>query len=376
MDRNHTANAHPVPQEAQQNTNPEQPAANPRPPHHRLPSDDLPALGRQLVGALEELHEEGSEDALGQVRLFLSHAQALTWRGVAGGDPNAPRQTLDHLLDAQSFADVHLPEMTPRQRAAVEIHIAIRGLYRATEALESLRLQARLADREHSATEQEVLRVLYEAGGEFLRRQQVHDRMQPERRPTAPRVGQILVELHHDGLLLRREAMAQGNPRTGFYGLSKMGYELTKTIGLTQPQFAQEISVRSKPADRQIGATFATLASHVHDPRLSKTWRSLASGLLCNMPSQFMSDRMGEYLSNWLCRVPRDELGRRLLGNIMGTWGQRLRNEKLGDASRELLEELSGKMEGVLERSTRKDAEATPRKRRATDRAAARHAEK
>jgi hypothetical protein len=110
----------------------------------------------------------------------------------------------------------------------------IRSLYLADEVLEEARTTVRLADRDRSRTEQEVLRVLFESRGTYLRRGAVRHRMDAEHRPTPARVGQILVDLHGEGLILRTHGRAQGSPRAAFYALSPRGFEVCRSLGFEE----------------------------------------------------------------------------------------------------------------------------------------------
>jgi hypothetical protein len=203
-------------------------------PPLRRPSDDLGELRRQLLRELEGIHREGdSWNERSLFRAYLQHAQALAWQGVANGDLNAPRDVLDHLLPAQPFADSHLPAAPGLAvEAALEVHQALRSLYLAHQALEQARTRARLADRDRSRTEREILRVLFENRGAYLRRGAVRTRMDAAQRPTPARVGQILVDLHEEGLVLRTHGRAQGSPSAAFYALSPRGFELCRSLGL------------------------------------------------------------------------------------------------------------------------------------------------
>lgn len=199
----------------------------------RRPSDDPVELGSQLLRELDGIHREGSswkEPSL--FRAYLQHAQALAWQGVAHGDLNAPRRILDHLLAAQSFVDRHHVEPAGlAARAAEDVHQTIRSLYLADEVLQEARTRVRLADRDRSRTEREILRVLFENRGTYLRRGAVRSRMKVEQRPTPARVGQILLDLHDEGLILRTHGRAQGSPSAAHYVLSPQGIELCRELG-------------------------------------------------------------------------------------------------------------------------------------------------
>lgn len=200
----------------------------------RRPSDDPAELAGQLLRELDGIHRNG--DTWEEPNLFhayLQHAQALAWQGVASGDLNAPRRILDHLLSAQIFVDRHLARPPGlAAQAAGEVHQVMAALYLADDVLEEARTVARLADRERSRTEREILRVLLENRGRYLRRGAVRKKMSPSLRPTPARVGQILVDLHGEGLVLRTHGRAQGSPVAAFYALSPKGFEVCQGLGL------------------------------------------------------------------------------------------------------------------------------------------------
>jgi hypothetical protein len=203
-------------------------------PPLRRPSDEVSELKQQLLRELEGIHRDGDswrEPTL--FRAYLQHAQALAWQGAVNGDLNAPREILDHLLAAQPFVDSHLPASVGlAAQAAQEVHQTIRSLYLADQVLEEARTKARLADRDRSRTEREILRILFENRDTYLRRGAVRARMDPSSRPTPARVGQILVDLHEEGLVLRTHGRAQGSPSAAFYALSPRGFELCQSLGL------------------------------------------------------------------------------------------------------------------------------------------------
>jgi hypothetical protein len=200
----------------------------------RRPSDDPVELGSQLLRELDGIHREGGswkEPSL--FRAYLQHAQALAWQGIARGDLNAPRHVLDQLLSAQSFVDRHRAEPPDlAARAAEDVHQVIRSLYLADEVLQEARTRVRLADRDRSRTEREILRVLFENRGTYLRRGAVRSRMKTADRVTPARVGQILVDLHDEGIVLRDHGRAQGSPSAAHYALSPQGIEICRELGL------------------------------------------------------------------------------------------------------------------------------------------------
>jgi hypothetical protein len=228
----------------------------------RRPSDDPAELGGQLLRELDGIHRNGdSWEEPSLFHAYLQHAQALAWQGVAGGDLSAPRRILDHLLSAQIFIDRHRAQPPGlAAQAAEEVHQVMAALYLADDVLEEARTTARLADRDRSRTEREILRVLLENRGHYLRRGAVRKRMSAVR-PTPARVGQILVDLHGEGLVLRTHARAQGSPSAAFYVLSPRGFEVCRGLGLEKEQsedawihraVAEVVSPQGPPEKRKI----------------------------------------------------------------------------------------------------------------------------
>jgi hypothetical protein len=202
----------------------------PDPPSLRRPSDRPDELRNQLLRQLNRLDKEGGGGEPDLLRAYLQHAQTLAWQGVAEGRMEAPRELLDALRAAEPFVAAHLAvQPDPAANAALEVHFTLRSLQLAVEALEERRVEDRLAD-ERSRTEREVLRVLFSNRGRYLRRGIIHSRLELQEPPTPARVGQILVELHYEGLLQRIFGRAQGNPNAAFYALSPSGVEVCHSL--------------------------------------------------------------------------------------------------------------------------------------------------
>lgn len=209
---------------------------------HRQPSDNLEELQGQLLRELNLLREGQTEEPE-FFRTYLQHAQILAWRGVADGYMLAAREVLSCLRSAQPFIGQFMPDMEPKAAAAAETYFVSQSLYLAAEALE----ERRVADR-ISETERAILQVLAENQGTYLRRGEVHKLLNPSKRPTPPRVGQILVELHGESLVLRIHGRTQGNPSAAFYTLSSSGLELCRSLGLIE---AVELEQASPPLFEQ-----------------------------------------------------------------------------------------------------------------------------
>lgn len=190
----------------------------------RRPSNDLEVLRGQLTRELERLSGQGREaEEPGLYRAYLNYAQTLAWQGVARGELDLPGKVLDLLTLAELAVRQHRPELeNPAEVAALQMQHAIVSLGVAVRALESVRFERRL-EEPRSATERAVLRVLAENPRKYLGRKEVHTEMDPELRPTAPRVGQILAELYEEGLLIRILRPTQGSANASFYALSPRG---------------------------------------------------------------------------------------------------------------------------------------------------------
>jgi len=223
---------------------------------------------------MERLEKEGGEAGEPWLfRAYLQHAQALAWQGVARGKLGIPRQILDCLLEVQPVVDANSPEtLAPAARAALEVDAVIRSLYAAAQAMEEAQASLRLAD-DHSKTERAVLQVLLDNRGTYLRRGDVHEQMPPEPRLTRPRIGQILAELYHEGLLLRIHGRAQGSPNASFYTLSPKGFEMCVRLKL------REVVRQGAELSRQ---RLQALVDIVLDPTREAAERSIARGVLAS----------------------------------------------------------------------------------------------
>lgn len=204
------------------------------PLRRRQPSDNLDELQGQLLQTLSLLEE----DRLQQpelVRAYAQHAQVLAWRRVADGHMGAPVEALDCLRAAEPFIGRNAPDLEPLAAAALEIYIVCQSLALAAEALAKRRVEDRLSEP-RSEIERAILQVLAEHRGIFLRRGEILERLTENNRPTPPRVGQILAELHEENVVLRIHGRAQGNPNAAFYALSPRGVELCRDLGLIREE--------------------------------------------------------------------------------------------------------------------------------------------
>jgi len=340
----------------------------------RRPSSVLSELNDQLLEELrrlEDIDEHTEEPDL--FRAYLRHFLALAWEGVARGNLKAPREALDHLLAAQPFVDAHRPHLGPAAQAAVEVEGVIRSFYLAVRVLALAQAEARLADH-RSATEREVLRVLLESRREYLRRRDIHKRIVPEIRPTLGRVGQILADLYHSGLLKRIHSRAQGNPNASFYALSSRGLDVCQILGMevSGEEEVKESAEASwlnsegfKSAQENVqtlepqahGELFHQMFSSLLDPNLPKEWRSMLAGCLANLPFRESVRQTPAQILDWMGRSSCDKEAEKLLVITISAWSHRLSSLPAGglEAAREaeFLEELISAVRRGLDRSHR-----------------------
>lgn len=252
----------------------------------RRPSTELPVLIDQLQRELETLEKDGEQAPEPHLyRAYLHYAYSLAWEGVSRGELEAPRRILDGLLEVQWFADRHEPEdLEWVEKAALELDFTIQSLYRACDAVEDRQVEVRL-ERRQSENDRQVLKVLAETWDRYLRRIDVYERLDPAARPTLARVGQILAELHQDGLLKRVFQRAQGSSQASFYALAPKGIDVCRKLGLVpearlaaiekgEPEAEAEVEPAGVPADI-LAFAHASLGPH-------QRWRRVAVGSLAS----------------------------------------------------------------------------------------------
>jgi DNA-binding PadR family transcriptional regulator len=222
-------------------------------PISRLASPDLETLTRQFLREIDALtaasrrQADGAEPATGEGAepwLYKAYAQEflrVAWSEVAKGDLQAPARLARHLIEVENRTRGLLPPpVSPLAEAARDVDQLMRALLLADACLEPARLEGRLADRQRSRTQRAVLQCLETHLGEYLRRGEIRDAMvETGTAAVKPsRVGQILADLHRQGLVLRVNAAAQGNPDTAYYTLSAAGRSLCQRLALAPPQAA------------------------------------------------------------------------------------------------------------------------------------------
>ena len=152
---------------------------------------------------------------------------------------------------AGGFVDDHAPAAArgpdALREGAQAVAATLEALHVAERAVEQPATEAKLRDRVRSATDRAVLRVLREHDGEYLRRGEVWEEMDSATRPTAARVGQILVALHEQRLVLRMFDRAQGGEEVSFFALSATGRELCERLGVGPEEQAVPLIARAVP---------------------------------------------------------------------------------------------------------------------------------
>ncbi|HKH44084.1 MAG TPA: hypothetical protein VKM72_05405 [Thermoanaerobaculia bacterium] len=204
----------------------------------------------------------------------------------------APREAMDCLDTVHSFVDRHLPDLSePATAAAVEIYFVTQGLQLATQALEARRVEDRISDK-RSETERAILQVLAENRGRYMRRGEIHEALKLPEPVTPARVGQILVELHAENVVVRIHGRAQGNPNAAFYALSPRGVELCMSLGLVGDELGEEqlegvaAGVLPEPGEAaglaQRKRVLQEAAQVALDPARNQAERLIARGLLAS----------------------------------------------------------------------------------------------
>jgi hypothetical protein len=271
-------------------------------PTGKRPSKDPEELAQQLRAELDRLTgrdgEEGGMPLAGsegsgavtaepwQYRKYLWQLVADAWHQVSRGDLRALGRTLGHLSSAASaFVEDHLPEEAdPRIEAAREIHLVMELLHVGEEATDLPRFEERL--RVPAVTEREVLNVLLDAKGDYLRRGEIFERMPAgHSRPTPARVSQILADLHVRGLVLRMYGRAQGAEQVAFFALSENGAEVCRRVGMGGRQ------ARLPESSRPVSAPRLPRLGRLRPRRRSSWSETVVPYVATNRPRTASSDR-------------------------------------------------------------------------------------
>jgi hypothetical protein len=192
------------------------------------PSSDPGTLRAQLLKALNDLPSEGGDGYQG----YLAQVVRSCFLAIQDGDLDAPQASIDLLAPA-----FHLGERFAASPGEVEATTWLRATSKffevGREALAPRFTLETFLARERSETEREVLRILLHADQAPLRRGEVVNRWAATHEaPTAVRIGQVLVNLHEVGLVVRVKQRAQGGNDVAFYRLSRLGRELCERLHL------------------------------------------------------------------------------------------------------------------------------------------------
>lgn len=217
------------------------------------PGDVVATLTTRLQSLVRDSFEQEVETAtLAHALALTSHLHTLAWRSVARGDLKAPGRVLAQLSPLQKFMEAKSPDLPPVERAAVELRSCVTAFFIAHESLASVRAEARIKRNQATSLERSILRVLLKNTESYLRRGQIHSRLNMNKKPSAVRVGQVLTGLTEEGLLQRIHAAARGNSTTAHYALSPLGHEvcgqlqISRDSGESSPEthaFAEAIDV-------------------------------------------------------------------------------------------------------------------------------------
>jgi hypothetical protein len=223
------------------------------------PSTDPEISQVQLNESLKDLLKPEGASNPKAYRAFLLQIIGHAWGAVANGEPKEVGEDCKRIEGVRRILADHIPaDLDPRAEAAIEILGAIRFLQAAIRVLENRELRRRPLQR----SEQRVLRSLQEAKT-YLQRRDVHRELEKRRvNLSPPRVGQILLDLFHDGYLLRYQAPAQGG-LTAFYALAPLGKEV-----LRNQETASNVNQTDQvdQADQKDSRRYSRLSQPVAEP--------------------------------------------------------------------------------------------------------------
>lgn len=193
---------------------------------------------RQLDRELRRLSRPKQRATNSLYQVYLDAVFARVWEAVASGAFSEIGAWSERLADvAMAFIDRNSDARSRATLVAViELRQTLRLLEHADESLAPRGLEQQLADSTRTPAAREVMRVLAAAQGSYLKRGDIHQRMQLPQLPkggiTAARVSQILAEFDDEGLLQRRHARVQGHEAAAHYALSPAGRDLCNRLGL------------------------------------------------------------------------------------------------------------------------------------------------
>jgi hypothetical protein len=190
---------------------------------------------RQLDRELRRLSRPRHRATNNLYQAYLDAVFARVWDAVASGAFSEVGAWSERLAGvAMAFIDRNCDTRARATLVAVtELRQTLRLLEQADESLASRGLEQQLADSTRTPAAREVMRVLASAQSSYLKRGDIHQRMQlPKGAITAARVSQILAEFDDEGLLQRRHARVQGHEAAAHYALSPAGRDLCNRLGL------------------------------------------------------------------------------------------------------------------------------------------------
>ena len=217
----------------------------------------LQSLQTTLLALAAARDNADSERLARRASVTVRRLYASSWRAVARGELDYPGRLLEGLRRFGGLADQLSPGMSNKDQAACLLRTIMDLLFLADKALSKTRSEARLANRERTATEREILRVLAE-NSTYLRRGQIYELISSKIRPSRARISQILDQLASDDLLIRIFAKARGNPRTAHYSLSTLGHELWTRLQrkptLDRVAFVEKLMPQLKALDQSLNS--------------------------------------------------------------------------------------------------------------------------
>jgi len=175
-----------------------------------------------------DVSREHRQSLLRQGEDHLENVVRFSWLLVWSGDARGAEKALEGLSFDLESGDL-LGEAA-EGLLALEVRLVAfrRFLQLGVDTLQKLQHQVELVTRPFGDHEKAVLAVLEGAGRKVLRRGEIHDRLLGGKKPSPVRVGQILARFSEQGLLLRFQQRAQGNPETTFFQLSATGKKVAR----------------------------------------------------------------------------------------------------------------------------------------------------
>lgn len=199
-----------------------------------VPSTDPKIAELQLQDALDRLMKSEEDEESPTYWPYLQQLIRHAWNVVLNVPTEGPghSETLEELRDqlnrvVAGFGKKITLDFDPRGEAATALFCAVRFLETGIRALASSASKKRTLND----SELRVMRVLVDAST-YLQRKDVYQHLGASL--TAPRVGQLLSDLFHDGYLLRYQAPAQGG-LTSFYALAPAGRAI---LEFNRPNYA------------------------------------------------------------------------------------------------------------------------------------------